>query len=236
MDIVLGIFKNFATAWPSILMGAVIPCGVLLALALNKKQRSVTSFKSIGHGFASFFAGLVLVGILFLIVGQIFLPSISASAASDANGYIFAGGCVILFLFYVCTEIMKYFSFRGAMKSEKSGNAGLTFGCGFILAQNLLIVGLLYINKMDLSQMIGFGVLMIISGIIYLVNSTISYLLVREGSLLAGAVMAISYFMIFAVMLIFANIYITYGFVVAVLAFNLILGYVLLKKGAKEND
>ena len=235
MDIILGFFKNLATAWPSILMGAVIPCGVLLALFLSKKQRSKTSFKSVGHGFATFFAGLVLVGVLLLIVGQFFLPSISASAASDANAYIIVGGCIVLVLFYLSTELMKYFSYRAATKSDKDANAGLTFGSGFILAQNLLIVGLLYINKMDMLQMIGFGILMIICGVIYLVNSTISYLLVREGSLFAGGAMAASYFVILAVMLIFANMLITYSVVAAVLIFNLVLGYVLLKKGAKDN-
>lgn len=234
MNVVLSFLKNFASAWPSILMGAVIPCVVLLVLIFSK-QRKKTAFKAVGYGFATFFAALVLVGVLLLVVGSIFLPSISASAAEDANGYIFAGGSIVLALFYVCTEVLKHFSFRSVIKSEKDANAGLTFGCGFILAQNLLIVGLIYSGEMDMMQMIGFGILMIISGVIYLLNSTIGYMLTREGSWLSGTAMAVSYFLIFAVMLIFANIYVTYGFVAAVLIFNLVLGYILLKKGAKEN-
>ncbi len=234
MDVILSFIKNLATAWPSILMGAAIPCGVLLALLLSK-QRKKTSFKPVGYGFATFFASLVLVGILLLVVGQFFLPSISASAASDANSYILIGGVIVLILFYLSSEALKHFSFRSIVKNEKDANAGLTFGSGFILAQNLLIVGLIYINQMDMMQMVGFGVLMIISGVIYLLNSGISYMLMREGSWLAGAAITLSYFLIFAVMLIFSNMYVTYGFVAAVLIFNLILGYVLLKKEANAN-
>ena len=232
MNLVLNFFKNLASAWPSILMGAVIPCAVLLVLIFGK-QRKKTAFKVVGYGFATFFAALVLVGLLSLAVGAIFLPSISASASEDANGYIFAAGGIILALFYVCTEVLKHFSFRSAINGEKDANAGLTFGCGFILAQNLLIVGLIYISEMDMMQMIGFGLLMIISGVIYLLNSAIGYALTREGSWLSGAAMAVSYFLIFAVMLIFANIYVTYGFVAAVLIFNLVLGYILFKRGRK---
>ncbi len=234
MDVILDFLKNFVTAWPSILMGALIPCGALLTLLVTK-QRKKTSFKQVAYGFATFFVALLLVGVLLLIVGQFFIPAISASAASDANAYIFIGGGIVLALFYICTEALKHFSFRNAVKSEKNANAGLTFGSGFILAQNLLIVGLIYISEMDMLQMVGFGVLMIISGVIYLLNSGISYMLMREGSWLAGAAMAASYFLIFAVMLIFANMYVTYGFVAAALLFNLVLGYVLLKKGAKAN-
>ena len=177
MDIILGFFKNFVTAWPSILMGALIPCAVLLIMLLGKK-RAMISFKPVAYGFASFFAGLIFVAVLLLIVAQFFFPSISTSAAADANGYILAGGIVVLVLFYLATEALKYFSFRSALASEKPEGAGLTFGCGFILAQNLLIVGLLYGGEMDMLQMIGFGILMLISGVIYLlISAGVTYLI-----------------------------------------------------------
>lgn len=219
--------KNIAVAWPSVLMGALIPCGVLLLLYFSKKRKEI-AFKATLFGFATFLLTLVVDVVLIIVAAQLFLPAIAVSNQSDANVYIYVGGSLALLVFYLVAEAIKYFTFESLKKQERQKYAGLTFGCGFILAQNLLILGLIYTGDIDVNQSLGFGVLMLISGIVYLLVSAIGYQLVLERHKLIGPVLALSYYLMFAVMLLFANVYITYAFVAAVLIFNAIMGYILL--------
>lgn len=235
MDAVVVFLKSLIGAWPSILMGCLIPVATL-CLLLFSKNRKVVAFKAVLYGFATFFASLAVVAVLLLALAQLFMPTITASQASDANTYIYTAGIVILLLFYIVSEALKQVSFRSVIKSEMNEYAGLTFGCGFILAQNLLIVGLIYSGDIDMMQLIGFGLLMVVCGVIYLLNSALCYSLTREGSWLTGSATAISYYLILAVMLIFANIYVAYISVACVLAFNIAIGYYMRSKkgGAKD--
>lgn len=226
--------SSLSVVWPSLIMGAIIPCGVLLALYLMPKRKEI-AFNAALYGFATFFIGLVAVAVVLLLVVQLFLPTIAISDVTDADVYIYVGGSLALLLFYLIAETVKYFTFQSTLKQECNKMAGLTFGSGFILGQNLLIFGLVFATEIDLMQAVGFGVLMLISGMIYILLSAIGYQLVKEGHRIVGSVLAISYYLMFAVMLLFANIYITYGFVVAVLLFNLIMGYVLLPSPFKKD-
>lgn len=232
------VFTNLNMIWPSLLMGAIIPCCVLFALFFSKSRKQ-TNFTAALYGFGSFFVSLVAVALLVLIISQLFLPSISISSESDADVYIYVGGGIILLLFYLASEALKLVSFDTVLHSEKTKFAGLTYGAGFILAQNLLIIGLIFAGEVDISQSIAFGLLMLISGIIYILISTVGYQFVIEKQKFAGCAVAISYFLLFAVMLIFSNVYITYGFIAAVLLFVLMVAYVVLplpfkKKGADQ--
>lgn len=223
----MDILSNLSVAWPSILMGAVIPCVVLIALLCTNKRKQ-TSFVPVLYGFGTFFVTLVAVAVLMLVLSQIFLPSIAISSEADADIYIYVGGAIILLLFFFCSEALKMISYQTVLKGEKKEFAGLTFGSGFILAQNLLILGLIYAGEVDLSQALTFGLLMLISGVIYLLISAIGYQLHAEGQRYAGAAVGISYYLMFAAMLIFSNIYVTYSFVTAVLIFNLVIAYFVL--------
>lgn len=219
--------QNIAVAWPSILMGAVIPLAALLVLYCSKARKEI-AFQAVLQGFVTFLLALVIDAVLIVVAAQVFLPAIAVSDQANANTYIYVGGSLALLIFYLCTEAIKYFTFGSFVKQEKKRYAGLTFGCGFILAQNLLIIGLIYLGEIDMSQSLGFGVLMLISAVIYLLISSIGYELVLEHHRLVSPVLALSYYLMFAVMLLFANVYITYGFIAAVLVFNLIMAYVLL--------
>lgn len=227
MELIIEFLKNAIKVWPSILLGALIPCGTLLVLLFSKVRKKV-SFKAALYGFATFFASLAIVIALLLMFAQFFMPVITASQAASATSYIYIGGIIILLLFYLSSEALKQISFRSVIKTEKSEFAGLTFGSGFILAQNLLVIGLVYSGDIDMMQMLGFGLLMVICGIIYLLNAMIGYLLMREGNWLTGAAAAGSYFLILAMMLIFANVYVAYISIAVVLIFNLAIGYFLL--------
>ncbi len=228
------LLQNVAVAWPSILMGAVIPFTVLLVLYCSKVRKEV-AFQSVLHGFVTFLLALVVDAVLIVVAAQVFLPAIAVSDQSSANTYIYIGGSLALLIFYLCTEAIKFFTYGNLASLDKKRYAGLTFGCGFILAQNLLIIGLIYVGEIDMSQALGFGVLMLISAVIYLLISEIGYQLVLEHHRVVSPVLALSYYLMFVVMLLFANVYITYGFIAAVLVFNLIMAYVLLplpfKKG-----
>lgn len=230
---------NSTMIWPSLLMGAVIPCFVLFALFFSKKRKQ-TNFTAALYGFGTFFVSLAAVALLVLIISRIFLPSITISSESDADAYIYVGGGIVLLLFYLVSEALKLISFDTVLRSEKQEFAGLTFGSGFILAQNLLIIGLIFAGEVDISQSIAFGLLMLISGIIYILISTVGYQFAVEKQKFAGSAVAFAYFLLFAVMLIFSNVYITYGFIGAVLLFVLIVAYVVLplpfkkQKGADQ--
>ncbi|MBQ7935884.1 MAG: YhfC family intramembrane metalloprotease [Clostridia bacterium] len=233
MDAIGSILKNMAVAWPSIILGAIIPCGVLLYLFVSKKRKE-TAFRAVGYGFLTFFLTLVIIAVLLLVCAQLFLPTIAISDQSDANVYIYVGGSLALLFFYLIAEGAKHLSFKNFVKQERNLYAGLTYGCGFILAHNLLILGLIYAGEVDFSQAIVFGVLMIISGLIYLLISTIGYHLATQKQQLVGPALAISYYLLFAIMLLFANVFVTYICVVAVLIFNLIMCYILLPFKAKK--
>ena len=227
--------KNLISAWPSILMGALIPCLTLGVLFFSKKRKT-TAFKAVLYGAASFFASLAIVAVLILTLAQFFMPVISASQASSANSYIFTFGMIVLLLFYGSSEALKQFSFRSIIKSEQKQFAGLTFGCGFILAQNLLIVGLIYAGEVDTLQMLVFGLLMVICGVIYLLNSNLCYSLSCEGNWLTGSATAISYYLILAMMLLFANVYVAYITIALVLAFNLVITFYIRSQRINKGE
>lgn len=237
MNSIVVFLKNLISAWPSILMGAIIPA-LTLGLLFFSKKRKTTAFKAVVYGAATFFASLAIVAVLILSLAQFFMPVITTSQASSANSYIFTFGIIVLLLFYGSSEALKQFSFRHVIKTEKTEFAGLTFGCGFILAQNLLIVGLIYAGEVDKLQMVVFGILMVICGVIYLLNSNLCYTLTCEGNWATGSATAISYYLILAVMLLFANTYVAYITVGLVLAFNLIATYYIrsqrLNKGGSK--
>ncbi len=221
------LINNLMYIWPALLMGALVPCAVLLSLFFSKKKKQV-SFTSALYGFGTFFVVLAAVAILLLIISQVFLSNVTVSAESDANAYIYVGGGIVLVLFWLLSELLKTISFDNAKKSERSEFAGLTFGSGFILGQNLLIFGLIYIGEIDISQALAFGLLMLISGVIYILISAVSYQFALDKQRYAGAAVALSYFFLFAVMLFFSNVYLTYGVVAAVLIFNLVIAYITL--------
>ncbi len=219
--------KDIGVVLPSILMGALIPAGTLLALNFSPKRKLV-AFKAALYGFGTFFVALGAVVIALLLGGQLLLPSVAISTETDANTYIFIGGSIALLLFYLAAEVTKFFMYENIKKQDRNEMAGLCFGSGFILAQNLLIFGLIYTGEIDMKQALSFGVLMMISGLIYLIISAIGYQVSLDGHRFVGPVIALSYYLMFAVMLLFANVTITYSFVAAVLIFNLVVGYILL--------
>ncbi len=219
--------NNIGYIWPALFMGALIPCGILLTLFFSKKKKQV-AFTSALHGFGTFFVVLAAVAILLLIISRMFLTNVVISAESDANTYIYVGGGIVLLLFWLFSELLKGISFDTILKTEKTEFAGLTFSSGFILAQNLLVFGLIYIGEIDMSHALAFGLMMLISGVIYILVSAVGYQLALEKQRYAGGAIALSYFLLFAVMLFFSNVYITYGFVAAVLIFNLVVAYITL--------
>lgn len=227
MNETVNVLNNLIYIWPALLMGAIIPAGVLLTLFFSKKKKEI-SFKSALYGFGTFFVVLAAVAVLLLVLAQVFLTGVSISAEADANSYIYMGGAVVLLLFWLLSEVLKAISFDNAMKSEQKEEAGLAFGSGFILAQNLLIFGLIFLGELDMSQAMAFGLLMLMSGGIYILVSAVGYRMAQEKQRYAGAAVALSYFALFAVMLIFSNVYITYGCLAAVLVFNLIIAYLTL--------
>ncbi len=232
------IISNIGVAWPSIIMGAVVPMVVLLALFFSKKRKSVP-FVTVFYGFGTFLLVLVGVAILTLLLSNAFMPSISVSNVEEADQYIYIGGILVLLSFYAGSEIIRMLTFKSCVNTEKNEGVGLTYGSGFILAQNLLILGLASSAKLDYTQSVAFGILMIISGIVYILNSAIGYQLVLTGHQWIGFSAAASYYLLFAVMILFANIYVTYTFVFLVLLFNAVVGYKLLplpfkKKGREE--
>ena len=237
MDVISYIFEHVSAAWPSILMGALIPCAVILALCISKNRGKVP-FVTIFYGFATFFIVLLGVGLILVILSQTLLPAIALSSEADGDRYIYIGGIIVLAVFYLASEFLKQGTFMSCSRHEKKNRfVGLTFGSGFILAQNLLVLGLVYTSKLTARQSLVFGLLMLICGVIYLLISSIGYQLILEGHRYVGLSLSASYYLMLAVMLIFSNVVITYSFVARVLIFNLVMGYVLLplpfkKKGA----
>lgn len=219
--------ENMPMILPAVLMGAVIPLAVILYLAISPARKKVY-FPMIFFGFAAFFAALVLVGVALLILAQSLLASISVSA-SDGDQVVMVGGCIVLLAFYLFTELLRFFSYKtGLKKEEKNRFGGLLFGAGFLLAQDLLIFGIAATGELSLSQALGFGVLMLICGVIYLLISEIGYRTAEEGHPFVGGAIASVYFILLAVMLVFASVVITYIFVGLALAFSLLMGYLLL--------
>ncbi len=236
MDAILNIFSSIGVAVPAILMGALIPCGVLVTLACRKERKEI-SFISVLHGFGTFFVALAAVAILVLVLSQTLLASVVISTETDADTYIYIGGAIVLVLYYVFSEALKQISFKAAMNKEKHRGVGFAFGSGFILGQNLLIFGLIYSGDVDASQAFVFGLLMLISGVIYLLLSAVGYQMALERHFYAGSAVTIGYFLMFAVMLIFSNVYVTYSYIALLLIFTLVIGYItLLSPLRKKGD
>lgn len=230
------LFENIFVAWPSILMGALVPGLVLLALSLSKVRKQ-TYFFPVLQGFATFFMVLIVVAILAVVAAQTMLPSISVNSDTGTD-IVKIGGTLILILFYLGSEAVKQWSFASCSKRETQNRfVGLTFGSGFILAQNLLVLGLIYnISDFSYNESLAFGFLMVISGIIYILISEIGYQLVLENYRYVGAALAASYFLIPIVMLLFTNMIFTYVTVALALVFNLIMGFVLLPLPFKKKE
>ncbi len=229
------ILSNIGVAWPSILMGALVPTVVLLALFFSKKRKSIP-FKTVFYGAGTFLLLLIGVAVLTLLVTNAFMPSISVSNVEEADHYIYIGGVLILAAFYAGSELIRMYTFKSFVNTEKNEGVGLTFGIGFILTQNLLILGLASSAKMDYTQSIAFGILMIISGVIYILNAAIGYQLVLTNHQWIGFAAAASYYLLFAVMFLFSNIYVTYSFVLLILIFNGVVGYKILPLPFKKTE
>jgi hypothetical protein len=237
IDAIAYILENILVAWPSILLGAAIPVLALVLLLVGKKRKLVP-FQTIFYGAGTFLLVLIGVGVLTLLLGNAFMPSISVSNVDAADKYIYIGGGVILLAFFAGSELIRMYTFKSFVSSEKNYGVGITFASGFVLVQNFLILGLIYSAKIDYAQSVAFGILMLISGVVYLLNASVGYQLCLSGQHWIGFAAAISYYLMFAVMLMFSNVFVTYGYLAAVLAFNVVIGYKLLplpfkKKGAE---
>ncbi len=225
MEILATIFNNLGKSWPALLIGVAIPFAVIITLlALKKKYK--TAFKPVIFGFLSFFIALVIAAIILLILAQAFLGS--STNQTDANRYLYIGAMVALVLIYGVSEALKQITFRSVLKGERVAFAGLTFGSGFVLAQNLLVLLLLYSSKMNLKEMLAFGVIMVISGVLYLSISEIGYMLTRAGQWRIAVAMGAFYYAIFAVMFLFANVYVTYAAIALVLICIFAIGFSFL--------
>lgn len=221
------IFSGLGVALVSIVMGIAVPVAALLFLFFSK-QRSRTSFISVMYGVGTFLFTIVAIVIAILVFGQIFPINLVVDDNSDPLKYVYIGGAVVLGLFYLFSEGLKLASFQSVKKSDRTENAGITFGCGFVLAQNLLIFGLLYYNdKIDLAQGFVFGGLMMVSGLIYLILSIIGYRFFVDGQKLAGSAISFIYYLMFMLVLLISKGSLV--IVLATLAFACLCAYVVLK-------
>ena len=221
------LIENLPAIVPAMLMGAILPLLGIAVVALTPARKN-TYFPLIFFGIAAFFVSLAVVAVALLVLARGLLASISVTA-TEGDRVVMIGGCLVLVFFYIVTEGLRYFSYKSALKKkEKIGFGGLLYGCGFVLAQDLLVLGIASTGEFSLSQALGFGVLMMICGAIYLLLSEISFYTTAEGHPLVGSAIASAYFILLAVMLVFANVVITYVVVGLALAFALLMGYVLL--------
>ncbi len=238
MELLKVLLEHMPMILPSVGIGAAVPLAVILILAFSPVRKKAP-YSLIFQGFATFFVSLLLVAVLLLTVAQSLLSTISISTQAAGDRAVMIGGCLVLLIFYLVSELLKFFSYKGALKKEeKRFCGGLLFGCGFILAQNLLVMGLALSEAFTVAQALGFGVLMLICSIIYLLISEIGYQACKDGHPYVGGALASVYFALLAVMLVFASVVITYLFLAFALIFVLIMGYVLLplpfKKGGER--
>jgi len=210
-----------------LLIGAAVPIG-LLAYCIACKDRKNISFKTLLYGFGSFFAAIGVIFIIFLFVTNVMSVTLSVSAESNVNTYLFVGGAVLLLVFYLVTEALKILSFKMALKSEKNHCAGVLFGSGFILAQNVLVLILCHLSDMSGNASLYFGILMLISSLIYIIISIMGYHMVRDGQLIAGSALALIYYIMYAIMLIVSNVIVTYVMFALVLLFVATVAYFTL--------
>lgn len=234
MDIIKVIFESLPTILPSLLLGAAVPLAVILCLSFSKARKNL-SYSAVFYGIATFFASLALVAVLLITVAPLLVGSISISDQGTGNRVVTLGGCLILLVFYLFSELLRFFSYSTALKKEgKNRFVGFLFGSGFILAQNLLVLGLTYTGAFTLGQAIGFGVLMLICGVIYVLASEIAYQVMVDGYKYVGNAIAFAYYLLLASMLIFANVVVTYLVTALVLGFMLVMAYVLLPHPFKK--
>lgn len=233
-----GLLEKLPVILPAVLMGALIPLVGILAPTLSSARKKCY-FPLIFFGFATFFVALAFVGVSLLVLAQGLLATVSVTPA-DGDRVVMLGGCIVLLVFYLATEALRYFSYKAALKKEEKDRfGGILFGSGFVFAQDLLVLGIAATGEFTLSQAMGFGVLMLICGVIYLLLSEISFHTIADGHPIAGSAIASVYFILLAIMLVFANVFVTYVFVGLALLFALLMGYVILplpfkKKGGES--
>ncbi len=219
------------------IVGALVPIGLLIYCFFAKNRQNI-SFKSFFYGFGSFFAALGFIFIVFLLITNVMSVSISVSDESSVNTYLYIGGAVILLVYYLVTEVLRVISYRMVLKSEANDYAGALFGSGFVFAQNFLVLILCQMAELKGVAALLFGVLMLISSLIYIMISVLAYHMVRDGQMISGSVLAVIYYVMYVVMLTVANVVVTYVMFALVLAFIMLLAYFTLplpfKKEAKS--
>ena len=210
-----------------LLMGALVPLAFLIYCFVFK-ERSKLSVTSLFYGFGSFFGAIGAIFILFLFITNVMAISISVSAESDVNSYLYIGGGVLLLIFYLITEALRFIFYKIALKSDRSSCAGCFFGIGFAFAQNIVFLILCTVSNLDDNAALYFGIMMLISSLIYILISILSYNMICDGQKLTGSALAILYYLMYGIMLIVANVVVTYIMFAVVLAFVLLLAYLML--------
>lgn len=230
MDLFMDILLPF-------LIGAIVPIGLVAYCFVSEKRKQV-SFKSLMYGFGSFFAALGFLFLVFLFLTNVMSVTLSTADDSSLNTYLYAGGCVILLVFYLITEALRIIFYKVALKSESAEYGGALYGSGFVLAQNFLVLILCQLAELKGLAAVLFGVLMLISSVVYIMISILAYHMTREGQKIAGSALAFVYFLMYGIMLIVANVVVTYVMFALVVAFVMLLAYFTLplpfKKEAKS--
>ena len=236
MESLMYLLDHLVLIWPALLIGCFVPVVTLIVLRVSRVHKNIP-FNTVFHGIGTFFAVLFAVAVLTFTVSQLFFASVPVSAESDVNPYIYIGGLLILAAFYVSSEFLKLYTFDLCLKSEdKNRFAGLTFGSGFILAQNVLVIGLINMGEFDYSQSAAFGLMVLLSGALYLLNAEIGYQLALSGQRFSGLALSGGYYVLFAAMLIVSNIYVTYILLGILYVLYLMIGYKVLPHPFKKKD
>ena len=171
---------DVATLW-CLPLGLLIPVAIIIYMIIMRKKKP-SAYDTIGYGFVSFFASIVSVFIILILLNSLFFKYVKFENQEDGMLVVGIIGTIIIAIIYFICESIKYFTFRTVMEKEKNyENAGLGFAAGVIIAQSAAAFIISNIAKFDAYISLFTGAMVLGTGIIYVMLSIVGYRLVLEG-------------------------------------------------------
>lgn len=173
-----------STTLLSLPLGLLLPVAIIVFLIISKKKKNV-SFDSFFIGFGSFLASIAIVAALFIAFNAVFLSTITFS--DDTSGIKTVGAiivCLIIALYIVC-ESFKLSAIKKAQTADVPKEyTSLGFSAGVIASQNIIVFVALNIfshYEMNIGYAIFSGGILLFTGIMYLVLSYASEIMLRDN-------------------------------------------------------
>ncbi len=190
----------------SLPLGLLLPVIIVIYMMSNKKNKKV-AFDSIFIGFGAFLASLAAVAVVFILFNTVFLTGLKFS--DDTSGLTIVGviiSALLIALFVVCesfklSTIKKFVSAETPLEFSAMG-----FSAGVIVAQNIVVFVVNNIlGDLETFNIIFFGLILLVTGIMYTVLSIACESMVAEGFKTPAYAISAVYYLFWVAVIVFVQ-------------------------------